>query len=313
MIIVEGADNVGKTTLIKQLLSTDPSLRLLKRERFKPGKDQGSIAQTYLRALLPANRDRVRHANSIADRFFASECIYGELFRGGCRMSPGEHLAILQLLRSYHALVVYCAPPRETVLATWTKREQAYDNPGPIYDAYQQRIADIFPGLPIYLHDWTTDAAYGATSIVNMHRHHLHEATRALTWWGALPFGVGPLLAPTHLIVGESFASDTATPFTVGESGDFFARAFAKLPTYLTNRTYFTPLRKDVVGNVAALREELAYLQPQRTIALGRTAAEILRYLNVPFAEVPHPTGWFHFHHADLIGYVKQLQEAFTT
>lgn len=160
MIIVEGADNVGKSTLVKQLLEADPTLRFLDRPRFRPGQGE-TIGDSYLRALLPPAGDYTAQAHSIADRFLASECIYGELFRGGCRMTADQHMILRGLLMQYNAIVVWCNPPDDAIRKTWREREQMYDELSSlrIAYAYRERIHDIFQGFPIVPYDWTKQSA----------------------------------------------------------------------------------------------------------------------------------------------------------
>jgi hypothetical protein len=159
MIIVEGADNVGKTTLVKKLLELDPDLRQLKRKRFNPKIDQ-SIGSAYIRALLPEDGDFIAHGYSVADRMLASECIYGDLFRGGCRISAEEHHAIHNLLNSFEAIVIFCDAPDDSIMKTWHEREQMYPDVDPlvIARAYRERIHGIFH-RPVIRYDWTAPDA----------------------------------------------------------------------------------------------------------------------------------------------------------
>jgi hypothetical protein len=161
MIIVEGADNVGKSTLVTQLLGLDPTLRFLDRPRFRPGQGE-TIADSYRRALFPLDgRDYDAQAHSIADRFLASECIYGELFRGGCRITPEQHIILRGILIQYSATVVWCDPPDDAIKATWHTREQLYSEAQSlaIAEAYRARIHDVFHGFPIVHYDWTQSHA----------------------------------------------------------------------------------------------------------------------------------------------------------
>ena len=159
MIIVEGSDNSGKTTLVKQLIASDPSLQLLHRERFKP-QAGGTIFTSYLQMLLPTGEATAyAMANSVGDRCLASECIYGSLFREGCRLSFAEHVMIQAVLKRMNAIVVFCDPPDATILASWSNRPQLYDDPLVIARAYRKRVRAIFSGLTVYDYDWTSARA----------------------------------------------------------------------------------------------------------------------------------------------------------
>jgi hypothetical protein len=175
MIIVEGADNVGKTTFIQQLLALDPSLFVMKRERFNP-RAGGTIGQSYLRMLLPPT-DRSTLFHGIADRCLASECIYGQLFRAGCRMSEHEHFLIKTVLLSYGALVVHCDAPDAAIMHSWTERTQLYEHdPLVIAHAYRRRLQDIFRPIEVIKYDWTaTDARSKREYIARLHQRILNR------------------------------------------------------------------------------------------------------------------------------------------
>lgn len=183
MIILEGCDNAGKSTLLRQLLEMDPSLRILKRDRFSPERGE-TIGTSYLNALLPPDDgDRVAHGNSIADRFLASECIYGALFRGGCRMTSREHFLIKSLLVSYGAFVIHCDPGAYMVRKTWQQRGQLYDDPIKIHEAYRKRIKRIFEPLPVFGYDWTSHTAVTNRQLfIDLHQKRREQYALDLSW-----------------------------------------------------------------------------------------------------------------------------------
>lgn len=123
MIIVEGPDNAGKSTLIRQLIAMDSSLRLLTRHKAKPELGE-TIGTSYIRTLIPENEDWLGHANGIVDRLLASEEIYGKLYRGGSRITFLERSVIWNLLRAYRAVIVFCDPGDDAIMATWHDRDQ---------------------------------------------------------------------------------------------------------------------------------------------------------------------------------------------
>lgn len=176
MLIIEGPDNAGKTTLVRQLIELDPGLRLLRRERYKP-EHGGSIFTSYRELLLPEDPDAT-WAHSIVDRFMASECVYGNLFRGGCRMSIVEHITLKGLLALWAPIVVWCDPPNETIRESWQQRDQLYDDPIKIADEYRKRIRRIFQPLAVIRYDWTDDYADRArASIIRAHNQCLQQFT----------------------------------------------------------------------------------------------------------------------------------------
>lgn len=312
MIIVEGADNTGKSTLVRQLLEMDSHLHVLHRERFKKGA-QETIGTSYIRALIPRDGDRLNHGYAVADRLLASECIYGELFRGGCRMTPAEHMAVRNLLTSYGALVVHCDPPDAEVERTWDAREQMWDGALRLTDAYRERIREIFPCNVVVRYDWTSlDAAGIRWGIINNHINRQNALTRALTWWSAFPYGAGDLLNPKLVVVGESLGpgSVTPVPFASGPAGDFLAwtldRVWERTASSVRSHVYITNASKGTDRDAALLREELGFLiRPGHTVVvtLGREAERLYSYVGPTLLEsplryraLPHSQYWRRFH-----------------
>jgi thymidylate kinase len=180
MILIEGADNTGKSTLVKKLLTRCSGIMPLVRERFKPGME-GTIGQTHIQALLPITTRTVQqHYNTISDRTFFSECIYGQLFRGGCRMTAAEHFQLYALLHRYRAIVIWCDTPDVVIEATWRKREQLYDrDPLVIARAYREHIPRLTEELTCFCYDWTragNDALLDR--IVRLHQHMIEHSPR---------------------------------------------------------------------------------------------------------------------------------------
>lgn len=170
MIIVEGPDNAGKTTLIKSLIEADPSLRVLHRAKFNP-KNGESIGHSYLKALVPPADDEAAHANCIADRFYASECIYGDLFRGGCRMSTEEHVLIRRTLKKIGTIVVFCDPGDAAINGSWDERDQLYKNNSLLAEAYRSRLRAIFEGFAVYHYNYNwMNASDFSANVVDIHK-----------------------------------------------------------------------------------------------------------------------------------------------
>lgn len=320
MIVIEGGDNTGKTTLIKQLMDADPRLHLLKRPRFKPERKE-SIGTSYLECLLPENVDRVHQSWGIADRLLASECIYGRLFRDGCRMNEAEHRAINHVLASFDAVVVWCDPPNDAIVRAWKDREQLYDDPIKIAEAYRASMTDSFK-VPFVRYDWTSNwATRDRERILAM--NHLANAARRrhLSWWNMVPFGVGELNRPNVILIGESPSplAKTPVPFSNGSAGNFLAWAMDELGMS-PRRVYVTNARKGTAMDEAILREELSFLVKPRcthVITLGKVAEAMMEKIAgslvsepASIASIPHPIFWRRFHWKKKEEYVDMLAEA---
>lgn len=300
MIILEGPDNAGKSTLLQQMLAEEPGLRLLHRDRYKPGE---SIALSYFRALLPADGDRARHGFSVADRLIASECIYGSLFRNGCRLTLAEHHALEQLLVSYSARVVHCDVSHATLRKTWGEREQLYQcDPAVISDAYRERLRDVFPALAVHRYNWQAFNSEDQRSLILAdHTSTMVHRRPALDWWSAVPYGIGCLVQPAVMLVGEELSprAQVPVPFTGGPAGEFLAWSLARVfyvhPRLRTQLYTTNAIKNGNEKDVAILREEVRFLQPDLIIALGRTAEKYLEAIDAKFTALPHPQFWRRF------------------
>lgn len=322
MIIIEGPDNAGKSTLVRQLIEEDPKLRLLRRERFKPSKGD-TIGGSYLGALIPEDGDRVSHGYSIADRLIASECIYGDLFRDGCRMSDAEHLAADLVLRSYQAVVVHCDVPDEHVLSSWTDREQLYDDPLTIAKSYRERIESIFPTRELFFrYDWTDPQAdQMRDTIIKAHQGVMRHAHDQLSWWSVFSHGIGNLRSPKLVFIGEELSpsSTTQLPFAAGPAGDFLAWSLDQAGIDRRD-IYVTNAMKGIAHDAPVLREELNHvIDPERTrvVMLGRVAQHVYEYLEdslnvspVAAVHIPHPQYWRRFKWNEREKYVEMLTRA---
>lgn len=319
MIIVEGGDNVGKTTTVDRLLEINPEFHLLRRKRFNPNQGE-TIGLSYIQSLLPQDGDRVRHGLGVADRLLASECIYGELFRQGCRMSPAEHFIIKQLLVSYSTIVIHCNTPDEVILESWKDRPQLYDDPLNIVRAYRSRIREVFKGVTVIDYDWTKD---NLRKIVSVYTESQNRRSRHLSWWSANPYGVGQVDNPSLILIGDTLGPRAVlpVPFLSGPAGDFLAwtlEELCKTRYWLRNSTYITNARKRTTRDPSILREELSHLIGSSTvvIAMGRNSQKMYRQVqdSLPhrpssYGEVPHPMFWRRFKYKERSEYVKMFHD----
>ena len=109
MIIVEGPDGAGKTTLVRQLThdvglqaataveNRDRDLRKNPRERAYAGLAQAVGGGTVV----------------VHDRFFWSELIYGKVLRGESQFSVVEQFRMMNLLKGMRCPIFFCLPPYE--------------------------------------------------------------------------------------------------------------------------------------------------------------------------------------------------------
>lgn len=150
MIIVEGLDNTGKTTLINQLA---PMFFLRQVKSLGPAP----LLQ-HLEWIVTALNEEDTHI--IYDRFSViSESVYGVMLRGD---SVFKNLSedLLRLTLRKLPLIIYCRPPREAIF-NWGERPQmdrVKENAASLlgrYDAAIEYILGLNNGQNVIYYDYT--------------------------------------------------------------------------------------------------------------------------------------------------------------
>lgn len=138
VIILEGPDGGGKTTLAKTIenLYEQHSKKVLhtKHHEFK-GETQ--IWRHFFDSLLPAYRN---DCDVLLDRSWYSEPIYGKVFRDGYNRLEHWQLRIINhLLGICSVSVVWCLPPLDTCLHTFNNRreQEMLDNDKQLAQVYK--------------------------------------------------------------------------------------------------------------------------------------------------------------------------------
>lgn len=149
MIILEGPDNAGKTTLAKQL---SKALGIPERHSERPNP-----AWTPVECLEHSSR-QLRPQRAILDRVYAiSEPIYGPVCRGKSALGDKAREAILDLYQRPY-LIIYCRPRRATILQN-AGREQmpgVLENHVQLIQRYDDFMLDIcrFSKCKVIQYDW---------------------------------------------------------------------------------------------------------------------------------------------------------------
>lgn len=121
MIIVEGVDNTGKTTLIDMLKTIFPMLQIAKMDN-APHATEEEYREYLWDQLAKTPRQSFM---KLYDRLLFSEIVYGPILRGKSRIKGNELRAAMHLLLYYHEpLIIYCDRTEEQIKATFGEREQ---------------------------------------------------------------------------------------------------------------------------------------------------------------------------------------------
>lgn len=140
IVICEGPDGAGKTTLIKHIynwLSKDDDTTVVHHGPYK-GVGEGEMARIYFSAMAPA---LTYGKHVIFDRSWISDPIYGKIYRNAETRVPLHHRRMLERAAlSRGGVVVSCRPSLESCLQAFNSgREEYLDNDEQleaVYDAY---------------------------------------------------------------------------------------------------------------------------------------------------------------------------------
>lgn len=145
MIIVEGPDGAGKTTLCNKL-AEDFGLEVMDwQTELGISRDDMKVNPTrrYYYALREELEDNDLLAGVIHDRLYFSSLVYGPIQQGNIQMSREDQTLISRVILALACPIILCMPPKDVVLANVHNpdfhqmkgiREQISD----IYDAYDQ-------------------------------------------------------------------------------------------------------------------------------------------------------------------------------
>lgn len=314
MIIVEGPDGSGKSTLIEQLGYVPRKFRALRAgeggtaadgacERTASGwgsTDEAPVA--YARALLQALTEPKRIA---LDRFHLSEMVYGPMLRGRSGITTSEAVLLRRLTRARGIPIYLCLPPFAETLANVCRpgREQpTFQTADFLRAAYERwesfKTDPSMLGRDLIVRDYTEDPPiYAAPALPTC------------------PVGVIGSPAARFLFVGERPNVDLGLPFysLMGSAG-YLNSALADADFEEDEIAFTNALNMD--GNPNPLVNIICGMPRGGTvIPLGRIAAEGVReaaataQLDVWVRPLPHPQYWKRFHASERTTYVQRLRE----
>jgi hypothetical protein len=282
IILIEGIDGSGKTTLAKQLAA------YFKLEYYHEGVPPPSVSMLdHYGQLLQAARGR----GVVFDRLGLGERVYGPIIRNDDRLGDDGWRVFHRLITASGAYQVLCTPSYETCLKNWSSGRPEYVSRvtqfKSVYDRYQNLQE---PDMIVF--DYEHDSLGALINKLGVQRK-------------VLPTNMVGDPGGSYLFVGERGSNATTNldlPFfgTTHSSG-YLNRAL-ELACYEERELAFM--------NAFSLKGYAANMIPifPRVIALGREAHIVCDSQGVDHHQVPHPQFWSRFHHDNIIGYASLLK-----
>jgi hypothetical protein len=294
IIILEGPDGAGKTTLARTL--TERYKLLYWHEGPTP---QDAEPLYYYGAAL----DSFRGKDVVIDRFALGERVYGPLLRGEDRLGDDGWRIFQRLARAVGAWQILCQPDFAVCEAAWKSDRRQLFRDENIFLASYNRFAE---------YDTDQDFVYDF-------QHMPLERLFKVLERGKMTLPAGMVGAPgaKYLFVG-----DRGNLKTLPADNDWRTnpRAMADLPFFATvnSSAYLSTalargnLREEEIAFINAYRWDgtpRSIPQFPRVVALGAAAAHQCRRQGIQFKQAPHPQYWRRFHRHQFNEYVRLLGE----
>lgn len=315
LIICEGVDNGGKTTLIQALarLHNDPKNLVIRHQG--PPPDGANLVEHYERELLTDLLPQIRSTTTLVllDRHHVGELIYGPVYRGGSRLSPGAAMHVDLLLQALGGIRVLVQPNRlDEVRRRYEVLGDGLLQPehlGQVYTSYEVYAAR---------HGWIRGAAFpedhslGPDDILRV-----AEATTLVTQFSAdVPGYVGSHW-PRVVLVGERrstgpgaipapWTTAAFTPLHESSSAAWLMRALLAVAD--TSQTGLLNAYEPGVD----LKVAWGLLRRPHLVALGNAASRALSEAGLDHLKVVHPQYARRFMHRDPDAYTQTLKRAIT-
>lgn len=289
LIIVEGADKTGKTTLCNEI---SRKFGYTYHHFGAPGPDP---AKEYAEFLI--NLDKP----AVCDRFYYGELVYGPLLRGKSLITKLQQTVLERLCRFQGAWLIHADPPLEIISA---RLKQLGD---PLISKKQNTAAyyafrDILRNSSLPKFNYNSHE-YSAEEFVMINRSMLNvyaKPDNTLT-------GIGTIEKPEIILVGDSLNKNVTwmgLPFDAGSCSEYL--------DYCLRSSGIREEEIYIVNSITVTLGELNYLDAAeaKVVALGAKASIKLNSLNIPHVAIPHPQYWKRFHSREQHTYIKMLNKA---
>ena len=127
MIIIEGLDGTGKTTLANDLLNKNYIL-------INNNLTSESHYDKYVNIIKTSD------INSVSDRSFISEMVYGKVLSGTTKLSEEEFINLVKLYSEYETKIIYLYASKKILLE---RRKNDFKDSKVIFHLYQELMDEF--------------------------------------------------------------------------------------------------------------------------------------------------------------------------
>lgn len=290
LIVIEGADKTGKTTLAQEISTK------LGYEYHHFGAPGPNPADEYAEFLIALAKP------TVCDRFYYGENVYGPLLRGKSLITPLQKIVIERLCRVKSGILIHARPPLDVVqhrmgmlgdkLITKAQNEKAYA----MFNHVLHKST-----MPKYIYDSSQ-----SKSLENFMKYItmvLEEKVKSHPIYS----GIGTIEGPRNIFVGDTVNNNVTwkgLPFDAGSSSKFLqecldASLIPEDSIYMVN------------SNTVCIAEVQTWYEKNdkiNVLALGNNASVRLNQLGVKHTMVAHPSFWKRFKRGQKQTYIKHLE-----
>lgn len=289
VMILEGPDGSGKTTLARRICDDPPKYVYRHEGPPPPGRDQLHYYGSTLLEALRMKRPR------IFDRLHLGEYVYGPVCRNRDLLTRQGVRLMKRLIRAHDVKCWLVMPSLERVLEHWEARrgKEYVRNRAQMLEIYY-RYAGLVGYYPTY--DPFTEP-YEKLWINEVH-----------PVFSKVGEAIGNPRA-RFLVVGEQSNTELDLPFfSLGNSSRYLNLALDEAGFRERDLAFTNAItKKDKYRDLAAIRQDLPNFCI--AIALGRFAAKACRVYNLPHIQIMHPSCNNRFHQENRHLYVAELEK----
>lgn len=132
MLIIEGIDGVGKTTLVEYLQSYG-----MKKYHFDYDSKSMDLLSKYMKVLSSDD------TGLVLDRSFISEMVYGPVIRNKCKLSIEDYTKLLIAYKNTGAKIIYLTVPKEVLLKRRNDEQSDYEIITNYYEELNKKYDEI--------------------------------------------------------------------------------------------------------------------------------------------------------------------------